>query len=241
MRRCSLLLALVALGCQGKQDTKPADPTPEASAQANTPTQKKKSAKPVPEYPAPEAWSLKPLAVGQWIRLAVKSVGTPPSQIFVRIVGQEGDAFWYEIESNTPNGTAIVQFLLEGAGQARFDKSKIRKIRTKPSGGAVQEYTGPMMTMASDVVEEYAAILGQPDATKAERADTTVSAGVFKGCYVHEVGSTYRGQTAKEKTHRHPAVPISGFVRSEGTLDDRPVQRELLEMHETGAKSAMRL
>lgn len=240
MRRCSLLLALVALGCQGKQESQAQGQAPQTTAPEATPTPKK-PARPVKEYPAPEAFTLAPLAVGQWIRLSVEPKGAPPSQFFVRIVGKEGPAFWYEIEANTPNGTTVVQVLMEESAQKSLDKGAIRKLRIKTGTAAVKEYTGPTIPTAGSVVDEYLGILGTPDLDKAERADLTVYAGVFKGCFVRDVERTTLDMPTKEKTWRHPAVPITGFVRSEGTMNGVSVVQELLELHESGAKSAMGL
>jgi hypothetical protein len=227
----SLLVALVALGCQGKQEAPPQDQAPQTKT-----AEPKKAAK---EYPAPESFTLAPVAVGQWIRFSVEPKGAPPSQIFVRVVGKEGPAFWYEVESNTPNGTKVVQVLMEESAQKSRDKGAIQKLRIKADMGPVQEYAGPTLAAAKSVVDEYIEILGHPDPAKAGRADQTVTAGTFKGCFVQDVESPGSDLVTKEKTWRHPAVPITGFVRSEVVVNGRSVVQELLEVHETGAKSAL--
>ncbi|MDI1445334.1 hypothetical protein [Polyangium sp. 6x1] len=244
MRRMTLLVALVALGCQSKPEGK--EPAPEASAapEAKASTTKPREKKAAKEYPAAEAFTLKPLAVGQWIRIAVEPKGAPPSQVFVRIVGKEGEAFWYEIEQNTPSGTSISQFLVDNAASKGFDKNAVRKLRTKLDSGPVQEPSEPQAILdAAKAVEAYAAILAPPpDFTKAERKDAKVTAGLFQGCFMYEAEQDQIGQAskAKETVFRHPAVPITGFVRSEGTQSSgTPVTKELLEMHEAGAKSAL--
>ncbi|MDI1481390.1 hypothetical protein [Polyangium sp. y55x31] len=239
MHRLPLLLALVALGCQGKQETQGKEQAPAAAS--TTQPQEKKRARPVPEYPAAEAFTQKPLAVGQWIRVAVETKGAPPSQVFVRIVDKEGEAFLYEIESNTPSGTTISQFLVENAASKGFDKSAIRKMRTKQDTGPVQEQTAKeAIVKAAEGVEEFATILNPPDFTKAERKEAKVTAGLFQGCFVYEAEHDQGGVKMKETVFRHPVVPITGFVRSEGTRGSgAAVTKELLEMHETGARSAL--
>ncbi|MRG90855.1 hypothetical protein [Polyangium spumosum] len=236
----SLLFALVALGCQGKAEPQAQDPAPQATAPEATPRPKKPT-RPVKEYPAPESFTLAPPAVGQWIRLSVEPKGEPPSQMIVRIVGKEDTAFWYEIESNTPSGTKVVQLLLEEGARKKLDKSAVRKLRVKAGDAPAQEYAGPTINTAGDVIEEYVGVLELPELDKAERADVKVHGGSFKGCFVQDVERAALGVTTKARTFRHPAVPITGFVKSEGTVAGKPVLKELLELHETGAKSAMGL
>ncbi|MDC3961175.1 hypothetical protein [Polyangium jinanense] len=244
MHSLSLLFALVALGCQNKQESPekaPAQEAPETKPSTTKPREKR-AARPVQEYPAAESFALKPLAVGQWIRFAVESKGVPPSQVFVRIVGKEGEAFWYEIEANTPTGTTISQFLVENAASKGFDKNAIRKMRTKADTGPVQEQTEPRdaILKAAESVEEFAAILNPPpDFAKVERKEAKVTAGLFQGCFVYEAEHEEGGVKTKETVFRHPAVPITGFVRSEGTRGSAAVTKELLELHESGARSAL--
>jgi hypothetical protein len=230
-RKALLLVALVALGCDGKKS--------EGSAPAG-PAATEAKAKPAPkEYPSPAAFELKPLAVGQWLRMVVKTTAQPPAQTFVRVVGKEGDAFWLEIEANTPTGTTVVQLLVDEGARKNFQKSAIKKLRIKQGLAPVEEFVGPAITAAASAVDTHAALLAQPSQEKAERADAAVPAGTFKGCYVHDVDAEANGAAGKTKTWSHPAVPIVGFVRSEGSAGGRAVVTELLEMHDEGAKSTL--
>ncbi|MDI1431013.1 hypothetical protein [Polyangium sorediatum] len=234
-----LLLALVALGCKGAQENQAKDQAPPA---ASTTSPKEKKAPRA--YPAAEAFALKPLAVGQWIRIALEFRGQPPGQVFVRIVGKEGDAFWYEVEANMPTYTSLFQFLVEGAAEKGFDKNAVRKLRRQEVNRPVLEESGPpdVLRDVAEQVEAYAALLNPPDFTKAERKDVKVTAGLFQGSFVYETESTVRGDKQKERVFRHPAVPITGFVRAESTQPGGPAYTtELLEMHETGARAVMGL
>ena len=235
-----LVLALVASGCESKKPdgAAPAPPntTPEAATNTKTtsaPESGKKS------YPAPEKFEVVPLAVGQWVRMLVTTAGQPPAQTYVRIVGKEGDAFWYEIESNTPAGTTVVQFLMDEASRTNFSKSAIKKMKMRIGTTPVQEFSGPTLAAVSAVTDNYISLIGKPNLDKAERADASVSAGEFKGCYVHEIEQNIMGTSMKVKSWNHPAVPINGFVRSEGTSNGAKTTTELFEMHLDGAKSAL--
>ena len=239
MRLSPLLLALVALGCKGTQETQGKDPVP-AAASATSPGAKKDPR----VYPAAEAFTRKPLAVGQWIRVALEFRGQPPGQVFVRIVGKEGNAFWYEVEVNMPTYTSLFQFLVEGAAEKGFDKNAVRKLRRQEVNRPVLEESGPpdVLRDVAEQVEAYATLLNPPDFTKAERKDTKVTAGLFQGCFVDETEYTVLGVKKKERVYRHPAVPITGFVQAESTQPGGPAYTtELLEMHETGARAVMGL
>jgi hypothetical protein len=154
-------------------------------------------------------------------------------------VGKEGDAFWYEIEANTPNGTTVVQILMVDASRLNFSKGAIKKMKLKVGLGPVQEFSGIALAAASAAVDSYISLIGKPNLDKAERADATVQAGEFKGCYVHDVDQNIMGISMKAKSWSHPAVPINGFVRSEGTTNGAATTTELYEMHMDGAKSAI--
>lgn len=236
-----LVLALATLGCESKKPDGAApapaanpNATAEAAAKStNAPATGKKS------YPAPDKFDIVPLAVGQWVRMAVTTEGQPPSQTFIRIVGKEGDAFWYEIESNTPTGTTIIQFLMDEASRSNFSKGAIKKIKMKMGAGPVQEFSGPTLAAVSALTDNYASLIGKPNVDKAERAEVTVNAGEFKGCYVHEIDQNIMGMSMKLKSWNHPAVPINGFVRSEGMANGSKTTTELHEMHLEGAKSKL--
>ena len=240
-----LILALAASACETKQPgdgpaTPPENPTANSTANSTAePAAKSTSTAAKKSFAAAAKFDIVPLAVGQWVRLLVTTKGQPPAQTFVRIVGKEGDAFWYEIESNTPNGTTVVQFLMDEASRANFSKNAIKKMKMKVGLGPVQEFSGATLAAASAVTDSYISLIGKPNLDKAERADVTVTAGEFKGCYVHEIEQSVMGISVKVKSWNHPAVPINGFVRSESATNGIPTATELFEMHMDGAKSVL--
>lgn len=242
-RATLLVFAVAALGCESKKPDGASPPpannatstaSPGAGAKATTaPASDKKS------YPSPNDFNLVPLAVGQWIRLAINTEGQPPSQTFIRIIGKEGNAFWCEIEQNMPSGTTVIQFLMDEASRNDFKPNSIKKLKLSVNKGPVQELTGPALAASGAMTEKYLRMIGKPDLSKAARGDATVGAGEFKGCYQHEYDETILGVTMKIKSWNHPAVPINGLVRSEGTADGKKTTTELIEMHLDGAKSAL--
>ena len=235
-----LILAFGVFGCESKKP-EGAAPSPAASGASATPGSTTKTGGDTSRksFPSPEKFDIVPLAVGQWIRLLITTPGQPPSQTFIRIVGKEGDAFWYEIETNTPSGTTIIQFLMEDAARTSFSKNAIKKMRMKAGLGPVQEFSGPALAAASAITDNYVTLIGKPNLDKAQRADATVKAGEFKGCYVHEFEQNILGVAMKVKSWNHPAVPINGFVRSESKANGNDTSTELVEMHLEGAKSSL--
>lgn len=238
-----LTLALSVFGCESKKpdagapapasNPAPGATTATAAGTPNTQSAGKKS------FASPDKFEIAPAAVGQWVRMLVKTAGQPPAQTYVRIVGKEGDLFWYEIESNTPNGTTVIQFLIEDATKSGFSKGSIKKMRMKAGTAPVQEFSGVAMTAISAMTENYIHLIGKPNLDNASRGDATVNAGEFKGCYIHEIDQNILGMSTKLKSWNHPAVPINGFVRSEGTVNGTTTSTELFEMHMDGAKSAL--
>lgn len=244
-RSCSSVLlvsALAAFGCESKKPdgasptpatTSAPDATTAAAKPTSAPAAEKKS------YPAPSDFNLVPMAVGQWIRLVVKTDGQPPAQTFIRIVGKEGDAFWCEIEQNTPTGTTVIQFLMDEAARNDFKPNSIKKLKLRVNTGPVQELSGVALAASGALTEKYIRMIGKPNLDKAARSDASVNAGEFKGCYQHEYDESILGVTMKIKSWNHPAVPINGLVRSEGTANGKNTTTELYEMHLEGAKSVL--
>jgi len=237
-----LVSVLAAFGCESKKPegaapTPTTSPAPNATTAAAKPTSAPAADK--KSYPSPNDFNLVPLAVGQWIRLAITTEGQPPSQTFIRIVGKEGDAFWCEIEQNMPTGTTVIQFLMDEASRNDFKPNSIKKLKISVNKGPWQELTGPALAASGAMTEKYLRMIGKPNLDKAARGDATVGAGEFKGCYLHPYDETILGVTMKMQSWNHPAVPINGLVRSEGTASGKKTTTELLEMHLEGAKSVV--
>lgn len=76
------------------------------------------------------------------------------------------------------------------------------------------------------------------DPSSAPRGGATSPAGTFHGCFVYDAQRDVLGKKISMKTYGHPAVPISGFVRSEGTTNGKKITIELTESGITGAKSS---
>lgn len=239
----TLTLALAVAACGSKEPSgSPATTAAPGSKPAPTgaSTNASTSASPgAKSYPAPTNFDLVPLAVGQWIRLLVKTAGEPPMPTVIRIVGKEGTAFWCEIEQDAPSGKTVLQFLMEENARSDFKSNSIKKLKIKVGNGAVQELSGATLAASGAMTDRFIQLIGKPKVDGAQRADATVQAGEFKGCYLHDYDQKILGISMKIKSWNHPAVPINGFVRSEGTANGKQTTTELVEMHMDGAKSAL--
>lgn len=238
-----LSVALLSSGCDSKKPESSAPPPASTGLATTAAPAAKNSAVAAPgaaqkSFPAPNNFDLVPLAVGQWIRLQVSVEGQAPTQTFIRIVGKEGNAFWCEVEQGGPSGGTVMQFLMDEASRNDFKPNSIKRLKLKTPNG-VQELSGVALSASSALTEKYISLIGKPKLDKAERGDATVGAGEFKGCYLHEYEQKILGVSMKIKAWNHPAVPINGFVRSEGTANGAKTTTELMEMHMEGAKSAM--
>ncbi|MBK8259393.1 MAG: hypothetical protein IPK82_42900 [Polyangiaceae bacterium] len=237
------LLALSLAGC-GSKEPSGSPATTAAPGAKPAPTGVSTGASPgaspgAKSYPAPTNFDLIPLAVGQWIRLLVKTAGEPPMPTVIKIVGKEGNAFWCEIEQDAPSGKTVLQFLMDESGRNDFKSTSIKRLKIKAGNGAVQELSGAALAASGALTDKFIQLIGKPKVDNAQRADATVAAGEFKGCYLHEYDQKILGISMKIKSWNHPAVPINGFVRSEGTANGKPTTTELVEMHLDGAKSAL--
>jgi hypothetical protein len=212
-------------GCgKAKEESKPG---PSAAAPAPEPR----------SFPAPASATQRPLAVGQWARLRLVRPAEPPSRVTFRVTGKEGDAHWIEVESNSARGTVVIGALLGEEARRGLTRSAVRKLKMKRGDGASEELTGPAIDAAYPLVEEHLGAIGQPDVAEAERADVNVPAGSFAGCYLRSIERAGTDPGTKTRIWTHPAVPIIGFARAEGTAGKR-FTMELVEMGEEGAKSA---
>lgn len=233
----ALVMCLTGAGCGNKKDdTQGPGPgsgkNPTSAAGTQTPASGK-------DFPSPSSWEIRPYVVGQWIRVSLTSGNEPPADHLFKIVGQEGNAFWLEVEAKTPAGTNVTQLLLDDSIRKGYKSGIIKKARLKPPGGQVQELSGATLALAAGVVDQYLGVLDQAQLSKAQRADATVPAGNFRGCYVLESDKPVMGIPVKSKSWYHPQVPVMGLVRSESVVNGKPSKMELLEIHESGAKSAI--
>jgi len=175
-----------------------------------------------------------PLAVGQWTRMRVKRPDEN-SMLTDKVIGKQGDAFWIETVLLRPGRKIITQALVavKGAGSP----PEVRELRVKLPDHKLQEYRGRQLRSAQLMYERLVESLQVPKLGAMPREGTHVPAGDFEGCYRRHVASKFRNINADATVWTHPAVPLSGTVKS--LSDNKELTVELVDFGMTGAKSAL--
>ena len=182
---------------------------------------------------APPVFQPRPFAVGQWTQHRVVDRGKP-SFITTKIVGTEGGAFWIESVRETYFGTTVTKLLVFIGDRANPQSVEVRAGRVRDWKGRVTELSpAGMRTMFSTPLGVLVVSWqGQP------QEDVVVPAGAFAGCFKgQKIEAMWGPWRATSLAWSHPAVPISGLVRSQAI--DRPVAVELVGYGDTGATSEL--
>lgn len=191
--------------------------------------------------PAPKTNELPQLAVGQWTKHELTDKAGKKSTLTYKVVGKRGDdQYWLEVA--TQPGT-VMQILLKLKDRHDPKSSDIRVVRIRMPGGRVRELKGPVLDMTRAKYKEMIGNIFVPSLEGLPREKVTVPAGTFEGCFVHSQQVTMFGISAHSKIHNHPAVPITGMVRSEPVKDGRNQTTAttvvLVDYGMTGAKSEL--
>jgi hypothetical protein len=192
-------------------------------------------APPAHSFPAPTGFVPMPLAVGQWTQY--KSVyDGQPSFITQKLVGQEGDALWLETVHETYSGRTVSKILMAVPNRMDPASIEIRGLVMKDRNGRVNHIEGPALGMVQSLYKSAVAMLiinwqGQP------QEDAAAPAGTFNGCFKVRTDAQWGAWKTAATSWSHPAVPLSGTVRSVGI--DRPSTMELVAFGVTGATSEL--
>ena len=154
-----------------------------------------------------------------------------PSFLTTKVVGQIGDAFWIESLHESYSGRTVTKILLSIPNRMDPASIEIRGVVMKDRNGHVQTLEGPMLSMMQGLYRGAVANLivswqGQP------QEDASVPAGNFAGCFKVRTDAQWGAWKSSSMSWSHPAVPLSGMVRSEGI--DKPSTMELVAFGMTG-------
>jgi hypothetical protein len=183
-------------------------------------------------FPVPAVLVPKTLVVGQWTLYKLVGDKGEPSLVTHKIVGEEGGAFWVETANESYYGKTVTKILLSIGDRTNPSTMQIHVVKMKDKKGKVSELSGPaiqpMQSMWQGSVNMLAVSWqGLP------QEGTLVVAGSFAGCFKARTDASWGPWHALSTTWMHPAVPISGLVRSVGI--DRPTTMELIGFGEAGA------
>jgi hypothetical protein len=192
--------------------------------------------KPSQSFPGPMGSAApQPLQVGQWTQHRMV-YDQQPSFLTYKVVGQVGDAFWIESVQETYTGRTVTKILLAIPNRMDPGSMEIRGVVMKDRNGRVTTFDGQLMGMMQGMYRGAVSNLlvswqGQP------QEDASVPAGNFAGCFKMRTDAQWGPWKSAATSWSHPAVPLSGMVRSEGI--DRPSTMELVAFGLTGAVSEL--
>jgi hypothetical protein len=186
--------------------------------------------------PSPGVFAPIPFAVGQWSQYKMTNDKGEPSFLTYKIVGQEGDAVWLEMVNETYSGKMIQKMLVAFGNRMDPNQVEIRGVKTKDQKGNVTEMPPPVVQMMQSTYRGAVSMLiiswqGLP------QESATVPAGRFDGCFKARTDAQWGPWRSIADSWAHPAVPLSGTVRSQGV--DKPFIMELAAFGLSGAVSEM--
>jgi hypothetical protein len=221
--RLGLFLAL-SVGCA---------PSIDAAAKADIDGRVSALGEPRQVYGTPPAAQPMPFAVGQWVTYKFTDDKGQPSFLTLKLVGQEGAAFWYEALSESYYGKSATRMLVDFGDRKSVENITVKSAKLRDSKGRVTEYPESMVGMMNSILRgQLGSIV--TDWTGLPQEDQAVPAGRFSGCYKGRSEVTFAGFKSSSVVWGHPAVPLAGMVRSQG---DNNTTSELVSFGTSGAKS----
>jgi hypothetical protein len=160
-----------------------------------------------------------PMAVGQWLTYKVVSDKGEPSFLTLKLVGQDGGAFWYETSNESYYGKQATRMLVDFGDRRNPSSMTIKAAKLRDHKGRVSEYPENMVGFMNSILR---GMLGPVviDWTGLPQEDVSVSAGRFAGCYKGRSEVSFAGFKSASVAWGHTAVPLSGMVRSQGEKGD---------------------
>jgi hypothetical protein len=185
------------------------------------------------DFAAPTNPTPMPFAVGQWVTYRYTDGKGQPSFMTLKLVGQEGPAFWYETLSESYYGRQASRMLIDFGDRRTVDSITIKAAKMRDSKGRINEIPDNMVGLMNSILRGK---LGPIviDWTGLPQENVAVVGGRFAGCFKGHSKVSWGGFSAQSDVWGHPAVPFSGMVRSQG---DNDVKGELVGFGLQGAKS----
>ncbi len=154
-----------------------------------------------------------PLAVGQWTRHRRRDATGAESVLVYRIVAQERNAFVLDVTEEGGSAPRRFQFLIDAGERASPDAARLVAIRIQLPNGELRELRGGAAAASGEQHSRSLAAVGLGPIA-GQREDVTVTAGTFRGCYRRRVEGSLSGAKTPGTAWNHPAVPITGLVKS---------------------------
>ena len=187
---------------------------------------------------APMKW-----AVGQWTLTRTVNEKGEPSFTRTAVVNKDAVGWWIEMETQDYYKHSLTRVVYASMPTTVDDAlDAVRKIVIRQEGkkDQVMDFTkdDPSMAIAKMFAKQYMTVglAAVPDG--AGREDAKVPAGTFRGCAKYDAKVDFAGLFSVQSTNWfHPAVPLSGAVKSVTT--DGKFTVELVDYGTSGASSRM--
>jgi len=226
-----LLGAWVALAACGKTSADGAPPATTAGTSVAEPPAKGG------EVPSTTATELAPFAVGQWSKYRISMDDGTSTEVTYKIVGEEQGAHWLEIVRGAADAGTVMQLLVGLRSRSEPGSLEIKAARIRMPNNQIRELRDETLKPSAEAYRKTLADIFVPSLAGAPREDVTVPAATFRGAYKRQQKVESSQATSDQWVWIHPAVPISGVVKSEEL--GKPNKTELLTWGTTGAKSEM--
>jgi hypothetical protein len=184
----------------------------------------------------PRSFLPMPFAVGQWTQHRMTDDKGNPGFLTYKLVGRDDNGWWIETVTEQYTGRHVMKMLVVLQSGRDPAGMEVRALKMKDSKGRVTEMDASMLSLMRSLYQGSLQMLqmgweGKPQETM------TVPAGTFSACYKVQTEATWGPWHATSLSWSHPAVPLSGLVRSQRL--DKPGIMELVNYGETGAQSEL--
>jgi hypothetical protein len=182
--------------------------------------------------PAPAGFDPMPIAVGQWAQYEMVDDKGRSSLLTYKVLAARRGAFWIETMHETSTGRIAQKMLVAFGSRSDPNQIDVRAVVTLDRRGHVspvppEEIPAMRVRFLGVVAALTTDWRGTPQET------TSVPAGRFEGCYHGRTEAQWGSWRSLADSWRHPAVPLSGLVRSQGI--DRRFTMSLVAFGTNGA------
>ena len=185
--------------------------------------------------PAPASFEPLPLAAGQWSQDEMTDGDGQPSFLTYKVLGEEAGATWIEVLHETYFGATAQKMLIAFGSRTDPSQVEIRAVITRDRKGRINEMPPALMPMlqstfrgvVSSMVINWQGLPQEP---------VVVPAGHFLGCFHARTSAQWGAWKSTADSWSHPAVPLSGVVRSQGV--DHPFTMDLVAFGTSGATAS---
>jgi hypothetical protein len=182
-----------------------------------------------------------PLAVGQWTRHRYARPNAEPSEMTYKVVGEDDDAWWIEVDVTTDEGRMTIKMLVaftdaEDPSSADASSAEVRDVILRAPSGEVQRFEGALLRMTRRMYGQWASSL-RTRWEGLEQEDVRVEAGAFRGSFRRMSETEFGPFASGAVMWHHSSVPIMGLVKSRS---EDAGELELVAYGLTGAESTLR-